>query len=245
MNVRTQDKIFSVVCVILFIIAMMVSTAAHATKPQPPPDPNQEQNQGQDQHQGQGQHQGQAQKVITKTTVDGPDIDFVGPEIEIEGDTFTVEGDTETWDIPSNSAYAPNGFSMMRCSEILGAGYTNANGSGSVGLPVPRWLSGKIKDCESIADSIWLAELGLIRASIEARCGTRSMRSRFGGKGKKDAQIEACVSHLIDPYKEMAEMQSLQDNNEGLKRENVMLERENIKLKNEVGGCRLKEACGK
>lgn len=111
------------------------------------------------------------------------------------GDTnVSIEGDNTFYDFPSNSAYAPNGLSHISCDQLLGAGYTNVNGSGSLGVPIPRWLSGKIRDCEANADATWLAEMGLTQAAVEARCSTRSMRGRFGGKAKgKDKQVDACV----------------------------------------------------
>lgn len=160
-----------------------------------------------------------------------------------EGDTITVEGDN--WEIPANSAYAPHGFSNMTCAEVFGLGYTNKNGSGSLGLPIPRWLSGKLKDCEAEKDSIWLAELGLVRAAIEARCATRSMRARFGGKGTKKQQTEQCVTELTEPYDHKRERDRLTGLIDELGHQNSQLVEENQQLRNEVGTCRLEEACGK
>lgn len=132
------------------------------------------------------------------------DIDLdVDAEVELEIDNdsdadaeanVSIEGDEVVYDFPSNSAYAPHGLSHISCDQLLGAGYTNVNGSGSIGIPIPRWMSGKIKDCESNADATWLAEMGLTQAAVEARCSTRSMRARFGGDGSgKDEQVDACV----------------------------------------------------
>ena len=144
-------------------------------------------------------------------------------EIETEADaeadahadaSVNIEGDKAVYDFPSNSAYAPNGLSHIVCDQLLGAGYTNVNGSGSIGIPIPRWMSGKIKDCESNADANWLAEMGLMQAAVEARCSTRSMRGSFGvdAKGKHN-QVDACVRTIGNMVAQQAraEQQRLDD----------------------------------
>lgn len=147
-------------------------------------------------------------------------------DVHIEGDHF--EGDTETWNLPSNAAFAPNGYTVIDCSAVLGAAYTNKNGSGSLGIPIPRWLDGllfqRVSDCEAVADAVWLAEMGFLQASIEARCTTKSMRRLFGGgaKGKKDRAKE-CVSKIAASVISEAKIEELNERIDELKNSNQAL----------------------
>lgn len=161
-------------------------------------------------------------KASSKSVADASNSVTVGMET---GDTVVeVAGDTEIYDFPSNSAYAPPAFSNIKCADVLGFGYTNQSGSGSVGLPVPRWLSRKIQDCEANADANWLAELGLPLAAIEARCATRSMRKRFGGGSKSpQAQTEGCIGRLRQLAQDEAELEGLRNVVDQLGRDNERL----------------------
>ncbi len=203
----------------ILILTILSVSSAMATRSNPDPDPSQEQEQeqGQAQGQAQGQLQGQGQAQGQIANAEGGDsestaiagaaaisvvdassqVDVATGDVITGDTTVTVQGDETFYDFPSNSAYAPNGLSHIRCDQLLGIGYTNVNGSGSIGAPIPRWMSAKIRDCESNADSNWLSEFGLAGAAIEARCATRSMRERFGNgeKGKKN-QTTACVTAL-------------------------------------------------
>jgi len=155
------------------------------------------------------------------------------------GDTLVqVDGDTQIYDFPSNSAYAPPAFSNIRCSDVFGFGYTNKSGSGSAGLPVPRWMSKKIQDCEANADANWLAEAGLPLAAIEARCATRSMRERFGGgmKGKKN-QTAGCVTRLKTLARDAAELEGLRSAVDHLKKDNQQLAGKVADLESDVSNC--------
>lgn len=180
-----------------------------------------------------------AQAVVkTETVVDassGVALDIKTGDTVVEGDTLTmtgpeveVHGDTEIWDIPSNSAYAPNGFTVIECSAVLGAAYTNRNGSGSLGLPIPRWLDKllfqRIADCEADADAVWLAEMGFRFASIESRCATASMRRQFGGdvRGRR-AQRTACINHMKGTLIEERDLVKAQNQIRKLQAENRQL----------------------
>ena len=230
-------------------VAISVSLAAHAGgKPKPDPEPTQQQQQKQ--YQGQNQYAeggdggtGYAlsrsesrsnarsdadarSSAKNETVVDASS----GAAVDVEtGDTdISVEGDTEIWDIPSNSAYAPNGYTVIECSAVLGAAYTNRNGSGSLGLPVPRWLDKilfqRIADCEADADAVWLAEMGFRIASIESRCATASMRRQFGqGVRGRKAQRDACIGHLKNTLIEQRDLVEVENRIRTLQAENQRL----------------------
>lgn len=159
------------------------------------------------------------------TSDDDVTLTVQGDELTVEGDELTIEGDN--WDLPSNSAYAPNGFSVIECSAVLGAAFTNRKGSGSLGLPIPRWLDRllfqRITDCESNADAVWLAEFGLKYASIEARCQTSSMQRMFGGGKKKKERAKECVAHLKSTIIEEDELQQVLARIRHLEQENEKL----------------------
>lgn len=152
-------------------------------------------------------------EAYNQTSVDASNAVDVGVET---GDIDVAVGG-DTYNFPSNSSYSPPAFSNMRCSDVFGFGYTNASGSGSAGLPIPRWMSKKIQDCEANADANWLAEAGLPMAAIEARCGTRSMRDRFGGGSKdKDQRTDACIGKLKSLARDEAEIEQMRNSIDAL-----------------------------
>lgn len=165
-------------------------------------------------------------------------VDVAGDNIEIAGPDIDIEGDTISYDFASNTSYAPPSFSNIRCGEVAGIGYTNTNGSGSLGIPVPRWLSRKIRDCEADADANWLAEMGMRLAAIEARCGTKSMQDRFGGSLKGQAnRTTACRTRLVGLMRDEAELEGLRSAVEHLNTENAKLSKELGETKEAVDRC--------
>ena len=191
--------------------------------------------------------------VKTETVVDassGSAVDVKTGEVTVEGDEVTVEGDI--WDLPSNSAFAPNGYTVIECSAVLGAAFTNRNGSGSLGLPIPRWLDRilfqRITDCEADADAVWLAEMGFRLASIESRCATTSMRRQFGqGVKGRQAQRDACVGHLKNTLIEERDLQAIEQRILELERDNRALATELADSKTATERCTdtFEQACGK
>ncbi len=188
--------------------------------------------------------------VKTETVVDASS----GSAVDIEtGDTdIDIEGDTQIWDFPSNSAFAPNGYTVIECSAVLGAAFTNRNGSGSLGLPIPRWLDRilfqRITDCEADADAVWLAEMGYRLASIESRCATSSMRRQFGqGVKGRQAQRDACVGHLKQTLIEERDLLAIERRIRELENQNETLATELANAKTATERCTdtFEQACGK
>lgn len=204
----------------LVCLVVLLATTAHATGTNPPPDPEPVANAT--------SAADSVSKAISKSeskakAYSGSAADAsTAVDVGMETGDVTVGGDS--YNFPSNSSYSPPAFSNIRCSDVVGFGYTNASGSGTAGLPIPRWMSKKIQDCEANADANWLAEAGLPLAAIEARCGTRSMRTRFGGdvKGAKD-QIAGCVSTLKSLARDEAELEGLRHAVDVLREDNERL----------------------
>jgi len=221
---------------IIGIITLSLSFTAHAGKPKPPEQSRQEQHQDQIARGGdatsssESASNARAAAESSSVAENQTDVDAssdVAVVVDAGDTTVRVDGDTVTYDFPSNTSYAPPAFSNIKCGEVIGFGYTNLNGSGSLGLPVPRWLSRKIRDCEADADANWLAEMGMRLAAIEARCGTKSMQTRFGGnmRGAKN-KTQACRTHLVNLLRDQAELDGLRSAVKALSNENQTLTHE-------------------
>lgn len=150
------------------------------------------------------------------------------------------------------SAIPAQPWTHIKCGSVLGAS-GQGNGQGwALGIPVPRWMSRQIQDCERENDAAWLQSIGLIGDAFVSRCGKKSMQERFGGtaKGGK-ARTQACIDHFKSQVSNLATAQGrvteLETENERL-RENVntLLEERNhdrVECDERVGRCeeRLRE----
>lgn len=167
------------------------------------------------------------------TASTGPVVQAVtGPEIDIEGDTY------EAPHIPVSTAYAPAAFSNLNCGETIGAAWQGRNGAGSLGIPLPRWASRKQRDCFRQDDANWLANMGLPRVAIEARCATKSMQVRFGGTAKgREARTNACVRHLAGRLDDQNEKAGLRNEVDRLRTDNRKLAEELRKAWDENNVC--------
>lgn len=185
------------------IVLTAFSMPAMATKPkEPDPDPmpntqEQRQEQAQSLHSKNDANAAAKSKSISESEAIASSDNNV--DVDVKGDHY---------EFSSASSYAPPSFSNMRCDSTLGLSFTNRDGSGSAGIPVPRWLSKKIQDCEANADANWLAEAGLISAAVKARCSTRSMQRIFG---KKTDQCESALKAEIASNNKARDLQSQVD----------------------------------
>lgn len=239
-DITIKDLAVAVVALLLLVAVVGTANATSGKKKDEPP----QQEQAQVQAQGQGQSSNNDNSNRSYNTNQNANANTATASSDSTNNTtsgsssdnqVTVIGDT--YDIPSNSAFAPQPFSNMRCSAVLGAAFTNANGSGSLGIPVPRWLSRPLRDCERDADANWLAEMGMQLAAIQARCATRSMQERFGGDYKGEEATRACTTTMTQSIRDEAVLQGLRATVGALKAENSELVQEVVTLQRNQNIC--------
>lgn len=166
---------------LLILLSLALSTSAYATGGEQN-DPSQDQRQQQQQEMN--QQQDQTVDVTTDVVVA---TDVVSDATANANNDLTIEGDT--YDIPVSTAYAPTPYSHIRCSQYIGFGATRDDGSMSIGFPVPRAFSRKIKDCERVDNAAWLDSMGMRAEAIKNRCEIKSMTKQYGS-------AENCVDTL-------------------------------------------------
>ena len=175
MKEQTKNNIESMLAGLALFALVFIATDANATPPnkKPPkmPEPPKV-------VQEQTQQQEQTLTGTQETTVSNDGNTLDAGDVTVEGDSLTVEGDT--YDIPVSTAYAPTAYSAMGCTEYLGFGNTSKDGSVSIGLPIPEFLSRKQKDCKRVDNALWLESMGLIDEAIAHRCETRPMVRHYG-----------------------------------------------------------------
>ncbi len=128
----------------------------------------------------------------------------------IEGDTnnVTVEGDeadTYIYDFPSAPAFAPQSSSDIDCRSIIGFAGTTREGSISLGIPVPRWASRRIKDCEREKAAADLKAMGLTLPALQMHCDQKVFVERYGDDNAK------CVEKLLTQKSCEAQLDAMQD----------------------------------
>ncbi len=169
MGIKSRSLTFLEWCglaAILIIVALFASEAG-ATPPK------------------QKQHQEQAQKQMQQQTATATNANNQNLSVETG---VSVSGGDNNFNYTASTAYAPQAWSQMTCSQVFGLAGQGQSRAWSLGLPVPRFLSKAIQDCEKERDASHLAQMGFYGAAIESLCGKRSMQDVHGGSA------EACVN---------------------------------------------------
>lgn len=171
MKTKTLGHLSFVTGFVLTVMLAFACTDANATKPKPKPNPGQEQEQGQQQGQQQEQSQNQSQTAHGGFGEGGDAYSDIRVTTEVEGDSY---------DIPVNSAFAPQAYTLQKCGSVLGVGSTRDDGSVAVGIQTPWWASRQLRDCWRRADAEWAKSIGAVEDSIDMRCRTKSMQIHYG-----------------------------------------------------------------
>jgi len=158
--------------------------------------------QQQKQTQVQGQEQGQEQTAIANANA----MNANNQNLNISTDVAFAGGDTN-FNYTASTAYAPQAWSQMTCSQVIGAAGQGQSQGWSIGLPIPRFLSRAIQDCEKERDASHLAQMGFYGAAIESLCGKRSMQKVHGGTA------EACVAKFAGQVAMQEELERLRQAN--------------------------------
>jgi len=183
------------VAALLLLIAAMSAESAYADKKKPHKDQP-------EQIQTQWQQQGQEQTALANASANNAN----NQNLNLETDVSFVGGDTN-FNYTASTAYAPQAWSQMTCSQVIGAAGQGQSQGWSIGLPIPRFLSRAIQDCEKERDASHLAQMGFYGAAIESLCGKKSMQKVHGGTA------EACVAKFAGQVAMQEEIRQLREAN--------------------------------
>lgn len=123
-----------------------------------------------------------------------------------DNSSVTVEGDQgDVYDFPSAPAFAPASSSDIECRSIIGFAGQNTSGGVSLGIPIPRWLSRKIRDCEREKAALGLLQMDLTLSALQMRCGQKVFQDEFGTDPAK------CVEQLLAQRNCQATVEALQE----------------------------------
>lgn len=212
--------------VILLVAAM--SSEAWAGPPKMKPNQMQKQSQMQGQEQSQQAH---ANANANATNANNQNLN-------ISTDVAFTGGDTN-FNYTASTAYAPQAWSQMTCSQVIGAAGQGQSQGWSIGLPIPRFLSRAIQDCEKERDASHLAQMGFYGAAIESLCGKKSMQKVHGGSAK------ACVDKFAGQVAMQQELEQLRKANATLvaEREHDLQELRDCRQRYDEASQRMVQAC--
>ena len=145
-----------------------------------------------------------------------------------------VEGDTFNHRYPASSSFAPQAYGPGRCGAVLGLAFGNQDNTGAAGLPIPRWMSRQIRDCETLMIANALSQNGMKGASVEMLCGMRAAQERYaytpsGGKLPRGKRMSACVQGMRAAMHADSERQGLRDQVDALQ-DRLAMERNDTQL---------------
>lgn len=198
MKTETKDNIMAFACGVLLFCCILLSMEAEAGDKHKKPTTNI----------NNSQRTNTATSEAASESVSQSDASSDN-SVEIGGDIY---------DIPVSTAYAPQAYSHIRCDQILGFGATKDDGSVAVGIPMPRWMSRKIKDCQRVDGASWLASIGLQIEAIKLRCETKVLVEQYG-------DTQACIDTLSDGIGNVKTIENLKQKLEIVSKERAIEKR--------------------